>query len=200
MELSFCLAGVNHVRSSTPFMAPPQDTETALWFESEIQPHEAELRRYLRGFVPKDSVDDLVQETYIRLLRARVVRQVRAPRSLLFAIARNAARDVYRREVVARTNAVAEIDELPVLDEAQDTPEIVCLRQEIALLHEAIQALPERCRAVLIMRKLHNLSHQEISDCMSISVHTVEAQLTKALRRCEQFLEHRGVRGKGGAA
>jgi RNA polymerase sigma factor (sigma-70 family) len=181
-------------------MVPPQDTETAHWFESEIQPHEAELRRYLRGFVPTDSVDDMVQETYIRLLRARVGRKVRAPRSLLFAIARNAARDVYRREVVAKTKAVAEIDELPVLDEAQDTPELICLRQEISLLHEAIQALPERCRAVLIMRKLHNLSHQEIADCMSISVHTVEAQLTKALRRCEKYLQHRGVHGKGDAS
>ena len=50
---------------------PPQDTETARWFAEHVQLHEPVLRGYLRGMVSSDDIDDIVQETYIRLLRAR---------------------------------------------------------------------------------------------------------------------------------
>jgi len=89
---------------------------------------------------------------------------------------------------VAQTSSVAEIDCSCVLDDAPDTPEVVSRREEVEVLEAAIQALPERCRAVLILRKFENLSHREIAQRMGIAAHTVEAQLTKAVRRCEEFL------------
>ncbi|MGH8021273.1 MAG: sigma factor, partial [Opitutaceae bacterium] len=52
--------------------ALPDDLEQARWFREEIRPHEPELRAYLHGRFPSISdVDDLVQGTYLRLLRAR---------------------------------------------------------------------------------------------------------------------------------
>ena len=51
---------------------PPTDPETARWFSEEVQPHESELRAYLRAnFSTYLDIDDLVQETYARLLQAR---------------------------------------------------------------------------------------------------------------------------------
>lgn len=175
-------------------MSLPQDTETAHWFASEVQPHEPELRRYLHGLAARDNVDDLVQETYFRLLRARLKRTVLLPRGLLFAIARNAARDIFRRDAVAKTTGVAEMAELDVVDDmAPDPQKVVTLRQETEILQAAIQSLPERCRTVLLLRKIQNLSHKEIAERMGISVHTVEAQLTKALHRCEEYFEKHGA-------
>ena len=175
-------------------MSLPQDTETAHWFASEVQPHEPELRRYLHGLAARDNVDDLVQETYFRLLRARLKRTVLLPRGLLFAIARNAARDIFRRDAVSKTTGVAEVAELDVVDDmAPDPHKVVTLRQETEILQAAIQSLPERCRTVLLLRKIQNLSHKEIADRMGISVHTVESQLTKALRRCQEYFEQQGA-------
>ena len=118
---------------------------------------------------------------------------VRSPRGLLFAIARNAARDLFRRHAVAKTTSVAEIDDFCVFDDGPSAFEAASLRQEVELLNAAILALPERCRLILVLRKIENLSHKEIALQLGIAEHTVEAQLTKGLKRCEEFFVKHGA-------
>jgi RNA polymerase sigma-70 factor (ECF subfamily) len=172
---------------------PPQDVETARWFAEHVQQHEAVLRGYLRGLVAADEIDDVVQETYIRLLRARERTPIESPRGLLFTTARNVAKDRYRRRVTANTFSVTEIDVSRVLDNAPAVPDLVSRAHEADLLRAAIGELPDRCREILILRKFDNLSHREIAAKLGISEHTVEAQLTKALHRCEAFFVRKGA-------
>jgi RNA polymerase sigma factor (sigma-70 family) len=172
---------------------PPQDSETARWFAQEVQPHESTLRGYLHKIAAWTDIDDLVQETYARLLRVRAKGRIRSARGLLFATARNAARDLFRRRAVAQTHSVGEIDWSRVFDPAPATPEVVSRQQEVELLEAAIRALPERCRAVLILRRYENLSRREIAERLGISERTVEVHLTKALRRCGDFFEASGA-------
>ncbi|MBM4023544.1 MAG: hypothetical protein FJ284_15145, partial [Planctomycetes bacterium] len=69
---------------------PPQDPETARWFATELEPHEDSLRAYLhRQFPAYPEIDDLVQETYARLLRARETGPLHAPKAFLFTTARD---------------------------------------------------------------------------------------------------------------
>lgn len=171
---------------------PPSDSETARWFVQEVQPHESSLRGYLLSMGAVADVDDLVQETYLRLVRARARRSIRSTRGLLFAIARNAALDLFRRRAVAKTDAITEIDESCVLNEAPGVPEMVAGREDSDLLAAAIRALPERCRQVLVLRKFEQLSHKEIAERLGIAPHTVEVQIKKAIRRCEEFFEQNG--------
>ena len=63
----------------------------------------------------------------------------------------------------------------------------------VEILNQAILALPKRCRQIFILRKLENLSHKEISQRMGISVHTVESQLTKGLKKCQKYFERKGL-------
>lgn len=168
-------------------------SDHARWFADEVLPHEAALRGYLHSLVSSTDVDDLVQDTYTRLLRARDRGPVESPRGLLFATARNAARDLHRRRAVANTLPIAEIDHSRVFDDAPDAAETASRRQEADLLMEAIAALPPRCREILLLRKFENLSHREIAQRLGIAEHTVEAQLTKALHRCEAFFIRRGA-------
>lgn len=172
---------------------PPCDPETAHWFAEHVHPHEGALRGYLHGVVGPGDVDDLVQETYARLLRARARGPVGHPRGLLFATARNAARDLFRRRSTANTFPIAEMDESRVFDAAPNAAESASRQQESDLLAAAIAELPPRCREILVLRKFENLSHREIAEKLGISVHTVEAQLTKALHRCEEFFARHGL-------
>lgn len=179
-------------RTRPPEM-PPQDSETAAWFTKEVQPHEGTLRSYLVGIARPADVDDLVQESYARLLRMREERRMRSPRGLLFTMARNAAHDLFRRRGTAATAPLSEVELQNVADDQPGTAEVVSRGQEIELLAAAIDALPERCRAVFILRQFENLSQREIAARLGIAEHTVESQLTKALRRCEDFFAANGA-------
>ncbi len=169
------------------------DSDSALWFIEQVQPHEAALRAYLHGMVPPAEIDDIVQETYARLLRAQGRGPVTSPRGLLFATARNAARDLFRRRTVANTFPITDNEAARVFDESPTVPEAVSRRQEADLLASAIADLPPRCREILVLRKFENLSHREIAARLGIAEHTVEAQLTKALHRCEAFFARHGL-------
>ena len=172
---------------------PPQNVETARWFSEYVQPHERSLRGYLHGMVSPSAIDDIVQETYRHLLRAHERGPIESPRGLLFATARNVVRDLIRRRAVANTFSVTEIDVSRVLDGAPGVPEVVTRNQEADLLAVAIRELPDRCREILVLRKYENLSHREIARQLGISEHTVESQLTKALRRCQEFFSRHGA-------
>ena len=73
---------------------PP--TDQARWFSAHVQPYEPALRAYLQKRFPAlPDHDDLVQETYVRTLRAYEGGRVTHARAFLFTTARNAAIDLF---------------------------------------------------------------------------------------------------------
>lgn len=174
------------------------DSEQFRWFTEEVQPHEPELRAFLRRRFPTlQDIDDLVQESYARLMRARNAGSIVEPRAYLFTTARNIAFDVFRRHRPISIEDLAENQRLSVVEEKADAAESVSHAQEVELLIAAIYALPERCREVVTLRKLHGLSYRDIATRLGISENTVNAQLAIGLVRCRQYLAARGVVKKG---
>lgn len=173
---------------------PPPDAERARWFAEEVQPHAAGLRAYLaRQFPDIGDTDDLVQEALMRVLRAHETGPVAAPRALLFAAARNLALDLLRRRQVISFEPITEVADSSVFLGNDVIPETVSRREEFALLTQAIQALPDRCRQVLTLRVAYGLSQREIAARLGISENTVEKQMGKGLRRCGEFLAQHGL-------
>jgi RNA polymerase sigma factor (sigma-70 family) len=137
-------------------VTPVPPTEQARWFAEQVQPHDAALRAYLTGLVAPSDVDDIVQDTYARLLRAQERGPIDSPRGLLFATARNVARDMFRRRATANTVPIAEIDSSRVFDDGPGVAEVVSRRQEEEFLMAAIDALPPRSREIFLLRKFEN--------------------------------------------
>lgn len=170
------------------------EAEISRWFECEVQPHEPALRAYLQARFPTlGEHDDLVQESYTRLLRERARGEVRHPRAFLFTAARNAAYDLFRRRGAKPTEAVTEAIELTALSEQPGTAEQFDQRLELEVLAEAVRALPERCRQVIMLRYLDNLSYKEIGVQLGISTETVKVHMAKGMRRCAAFFADRGL-------
>mgnify|MGYP001627551503 CR=1 FL=1 len=157
------------------------------------------LRAWLRlRFTRLADIDDLVQETYLRLFRARSAGKISHPKTYLFATARNAALDRLRREKVVAFEALPDVAESTPAEIPAAT-DVAVQDEELALVAEAIRSLPERCREVLVLRKHHGLSHDEIAQRLGIAKNTVNAQITLGMMRVRQFLADRGLR-PGGAA
>lgn len=167
---------------------------TQQWFKQELQPHEPQLRAWLRSRFPSErDIDDIVQESYMRVLRAQENAPIESPKAFLFATARNLALGHIRHRHVARTDSLAEIDEVGVLDDGVDPSDAAVHRQELEILTHAIQSLPTRCRQVITLRKIYGLSQKEVAAELGISEHTVEAQGTIGLRKLAQYFEERGL-------
>ncbi|MCW5548304.1 MAG: sigma-70 family RNA polymerase sigma factor [Opitutaceae bacterium] len=170
------------------------ESDPTRWFAEEIQPHEASLRSYLRGMFPSlPDIDDLVQESYARLIHAREAGRVSYAKAFLFTTARNLALDFFRRRKIVTIESVADITDLPVLEERPDAIESINHQEELGMLAAAVRALPDRCRQVLTLRLLYGLSHKQIAVELGISEHTVKAQIAKGMRRCAEYFSERGV-------
>jgi RNA polymerase sigma-70 factor (ECF subfamily) len=164
------------------------------WFRQEVEIHHEALRAWLRGRFPGvTDLDNLIQETMTRVWRAQTAGNVSAPRALLFTTAHNLAIDQLRRQKIVPMEAIAEIAGLPVYEESLTPAEATARNQELELLTQAIQSLPEKCRQVLTLRKIYGLSQKEIATQLGISEHTVEAQVGNGMRRCAAFLAHLGL-------
>ena len=157
----------------------------ALEFESVLR---ACLWRYTHN---NSDVDELLQETYARLLvvgAAAPATEVRSIRAFCLTVARNVALDWLRRQQVVPFELVADMESLDVLDDGAQIEEIVNAHQELGFLADAIAALPKRCRQAFTLRKVYGFSQKEIAARLNISENTVEQHLTKAARRCAQAL------------
>lgn len=190
-------APVVSIPSTSETSQPPAVEDQTRWFAEEVRPHESSLRSYLRySLTSLADVDDLMQECYVRLLRARNGGPIRSTRAFLFAVARNAVRDLLRRRAVADTVfLIRENDESCVLKDKANIVEFISHREELALLEEAICALPERCRQVFLLRKLEDMPQKEISAQLGIAEKTVEALVAKGARRCADYMHQYGVGG-----
>jgi RNA polymerase sigma factor (sigma-70 family) len=164
-------------------------TSTTAWFFGVLG-HERDLRAFLARSLPHpDDVSDVVQETYARLLALPPQRRgaVRNWRAFLFTAARNVAMDHLRRREVVSLDALPEINATDVVlrgSQERRPDEIVNLTQERLLLSRVIASLPEKCRKVLVLRKIHGLSHREIALRMGIAEHTVEKHVSHGVRLC----------------
>jgi RNA polymerase sigma-70 factor (ECF subfamily) len=182
---------VSHL-STAPDQTSALDPSLTDWFVREVQPHEPKLRAWLQARFPSlTDVDDLVQESYARLLRAQRTGRVGNAKTYLFATARHAALDLFRRSQIVSIGPVEGIDELSVLEEGPGIVESLSRAQELEFLSEAMQTLPDRCRHVIVLQKIHGLSYKEIAARLGISESTVNAQLAKGVLRLRDFMRAR---------
>ncbi|MCF7688017.1 MAG: sigma-70 family RNA polymerase sigma factor [Cephaloticoccus sp.] len=171
-----------------------EDPNFSRWFAAEIEPHAPALRSWLRGRFPGlTDPDDIMQEAFSRVCQAHQTGAIATPRAFLFTTARNLALDRIRRHQIVNIESLAEIEALSVYTEEDGVAETVAKTQELEILTQAIQSLPDRCRQVLTLRKIYGLSQREIAVQLGITEHTVEAQVGIGMRKCAEFLARLGL-------
>lgn len=177
-------------------MAPEADKRTAedrlrvvAWVSTEIVPHEAAVRSWLRPRVRSEpDIDDLVQETYAKLASLTAVDQIAHPRGYLFQTVRNLLTDHIRRERIVQIEAVADIEELHAPDHEPGPEQVVGDRREVARVLALIDDLPDRCRRIFRLRKLEGVSQREIARRLNVSESIVENDVVKGLRLVMQAM------------
>ncbi|MFK7905237.1 MAG: RNA polymerase sigma-70 factor, partial [Chitinophagales bacterium] len=159
--------------------APQTIQEYQQAFDSYYQP----LCNFAYQFVKdRDEAEDVVQAVFINLWKKRNELEIRTKlSSYLFTATKNNALMTLRRQQY-KSNYVEHIQQSAVgsyQDNIDDEAEQLLLKEKILT---AIRTLPPKCQQIFKLSKLSGLTYKEIADDMSISVKTVENQMSKALK------------------
>ncbi len=164
------------------------------WFISQIFRHGAALQRYLRRFTSgAEDVDDLVQETYVRIFALADTKSIHSPRALLCRVAHNLAVERARRVIGRATDSVADFELLRVSTMQASPDEQIDGRRRFEAFCAAVDRLPPLCRRVFVLRKVYKLSHAEIAEILNVSHSTIEKHVAKGLLRCRDYLKDQGM-------
>lgn len=152
--------------------------------------HQAALRRYISRFVRSNNdIDDVAQEAFLRAYRAEQQKDIEQPKSFLFKIAHNVAVTELTKKSTQILDYIEDVESLEVIGKEGSAEETVMAKQSLGMHCEAVAKLPEQCRKVYLMRKVHGMSHREISDRLGIAVSTVEKHLAKGVRLCARYVQ-----------
>ncbi len=168
---------------------PPKNTEEGRWFAAHLEPHEAMLRAWLQSRHPSGvDIDDVIQEAYLRVLKAREETSIQSPKAFLFATARNLALNSVRFAKVRGEDTMSRLEDCEILDERAGVHETVARNQELEVLTKAIQSLPDRCRQIFTLRKVYGMSQKDIARELNISPRTVNAQISIGVNKCADYV------------
>lgn len=161
------------------------DDSLDAWFKREILVHEAALVRFLnRAWHNRDEVHDLRQDVYIRVYEAAArARPATSPKTFLFQTARHLLIDRVRRSRIVSIEGVADLDVLNVLVDDVSPEQRVHARQELNLLARAFARLAPRCREVMWMRRVDQLSQKEVAARLGTTESSVEKHVIKGTRQ-----------------
>jgi len=167
--------------------------ERGRWLARNLLPHEPLIRaRLKRVYVYGLEIDDIIQETYARIVSLPSLDAIRQPKQYAIQTATSIIIDHVRHSRVISINSTGDLDHLDVVTPEPNPEEQLEFRQEIAEIAKALATLPEKCRETLILRRIEGLSQQETAQRLGISVKTVEKHMARGV------LILMGLFGRGG--
>jgi RNA polymerase sigma factor (sigma-70 family) len=143
---------------------------------------------FLRRVAHRWDAQDLVQEVYLRMLRADLDddSSIRNPEAYLFTVAANLVKEhaVGRQRAPVSSEGMEDlIDRLATPCEAESQIDRDLRRQRLGTL---IARLSPKCRAVLVMHYRDELPYRDIGERLSISTNMVKKYIVKGLTVCRQ--------------
>jgi len=134
----------------------------------------------------KVDIEDLAQETYLRLLRARDLGDIRNPQAYLLRVASNVV--IEWREHQPRPESIVILDDDLVADETSPEFELeASLSQE--RLEQVLASVSATMRAVLLLRLRDERSCKDIAKDLEITVRQVRRYLARGYEKLRVAVE-----------
>ena len=164
-------------------------------FEELIEIHQ----RSVIGTVAKmlgnpSDAEDIAQQVFIRVWKSAVRYEPQAKfTTWLFTITRNLVFNEVRRRQRKPTVSMQEREETThrvVEDVQRSSPDEELLRSEMeAAIDRAIEALPEKQRLAVVLRRYEEMPYEEIGVVLSMSVPAVKSLLFRARAQLKETLQ-----------
>jgi RNA polymerase sigma-70 factor (ECF subfamily) len=148
-------------------------------------------------FVGKhDEAEDLTQDIFLKIFKSLDTFDRRANfQTWLISVSRNLCIDHYRSVRKERQTIDRDVDANELTPAAAEPGPIAALEQRdrVALLRDALAALPESLRTAVVMRDIQELSYQDIATRLNLPEGTVKSRINRG--RAELARQIRRLRG-----
>ncbi len=171
-------------QAQKPQAANSMSVVTRAFLENTTFLH-AFLRRFLRR---QQDIEDVAQEAYLKAYSAECDKAIEHPKSYLFTIAKNIAINELSRKNNKIVDYIEECNTIPALESAATIESEIEAQQSLGIYCEAVAALPEKCRRVFLLRRVHGLKQQEIAGTLGVSLRTVEKHLNIGTLKCRAYI------------
>jgi RNA polymerase sigma factor (sigma-70 family) len=148
------------------------------------------VRSIMKMSVEQQDVDDILQETFIRVLNSDAKQQISSPKGYLFVVSRN----LVLKKLTQKSKEIhTELDDALIEEDVDNTVENELYQKlKFERFSKVLSSLPEKNRRAILLRKLYCLSHKEIAKKMDVSVSSVEKYIATGLKQCKQSLYVQG--------
>ena len=135
-----------------------------------------------------DAAKDIVQEAFVRLVRAAPRHRRGSFKAYLSTIAyRLALKDKQR------TQRHSQLDNIDTVDENPGPLEAVLKKERDVYLTQVVRALKPKHRDMLILRFYGGQSYQEISEATDLPIGTVKSRIFYAVKACRELMQAKGL-------
>lgn len=153
------------------------------------------LARAVSRIVPPQDIEDILQETYVKVCQYSGRTEVEHPRALMLSVARNLALDHVKSAANRLTTSFGsdndELESVMARHAVDESFNVVASNEEFAQFCDALRQLPVQCRRVFVLKKVYGYSQREIAAELGISENTVESHIANGLRQCMRYLGER---------
>jgi RNA polymerase sigma-70 factor (ECF subfamily) len=133
-----------------------------------------------------DIAEDAAQETFVKAWQhLGKYKPKSAFKNWLYKIGLNTARNALRRE-----RDTVDVEDIIVIDKNLNPEQSIASMERTVTVQNAIRALPEASRSVLILREYEDLSYRDIAETLDIPVGTVMSRLNYARQLLRKSLSH----------
>jgi len=149
------------------------------------------IKRVVAQIVPPHDIEDIVQETYVRLCQVNDDTKINSPKSFMYTIARNLALDYQKQAYVRLFDKVddwQEFEQLLNVDAKDEVYQKIEVDHEFSNFCEAIRLLPTKTRKIFVLKKVYGYSQKEIAQQLTLSESTIEKHISTGTKRCTLFL------------
>lgn len=174
------------------FLKIKDDDQTA--FEVIFLRYYTKLCSYANTILAsKDTSEEVVQELFVKLWENRKNIEITASlKAYLYRTAHNQCLNQIETWKVRNSyvKSQANVSDIGLIPFSGDYPIANLIVKELEdKINDSIKSLPEQCREIFLLIRVHNKSYQEVASRLNISINTVKTQMQRAVFKMKDMLQ-----------
>ncbi len=135
----------------------------------------------------KSDTEEVVQDIFLQIWKSKdQFQEIRSFNGFIYRIAKNITLNKIRKKV-GEPSAYEKVEDSVII--LNQTENEILYKEMQEILETAIEALPPKRQEIFRMSREEGLTNDEIAQRLSISIHTVKSQMTKALSYLKSYID-----------